>query len=165
MSFALAATGLRSSITYFLASRRISMMLFRRAKSGARGKEATKSVTMPNWITEETNDRTNIQNIHFRNHCEERRWTLQDQPFTGNLGNKLDKGVIKTHLNRCLGFTESTVHILFTVKTYKNETIKIFLEWRIGTSDIVGIITSKSHSIWTTVGLKYAHTHTKQPES
>lgn len=27
------------------------MMLFRRAKSGAKGKEATKSVTIPNWIT------------------------------------------------------------------------------------------------------------------
>lgn len=27
------------------------MMLFRRAKRGARGKEATKSVTKPNWIT------------------------------------------------------------------------------------------------------------------
>jgi len=27
------------------------MILFRRAKSGARGKEATKSVTKPNWIT------------------------------------------------------------------------------------------------------------------
>lgn len=51
MSLALAATGLLSSATNFLASRRISMMLFSRAKSGARGKEATNSVTNPNWMT------------------------------------------------------------------------------------------------------------------
>jgi hypothetical protein len=34
-----------------LASRRISMMLLRRANSGARGKEATNRVTIPNWMT------------------------------------------------------------------------------------------------------------------
>lgn len=52
ISLALAAIGLRNSVTNFLASRRISMMLFSRAKSGARGKEATKRVTIPNWMTE-----------------------------------------------------------------------------------------------------------------
>lgn len=61
MSLALAAIGLRSSITNFLASRRISMILFSRAKSGARGKEATKRVTIPNWMTKETDERKNLQ--------------------------------------------------------------------------------------------------------
>lgn len=51
MSLALAATGRLSSVTNFLASSRISMMLFSRAKSGANGKEATNSVTNPNWMT------------------------------------------------------------------------------------------------------------------
>ena len=51
MSLALAATGLRSSVTNFLASSRISMMLLSRAKSGARGKDATNKVTKPNWMT------------------------------------------------------------------------------------------------------------------
>lgn len=51
MSLALTATGLRSSVTNFLASRRISMMLFSSANSGARGKDATNKVTKPNWMT------------------------------------------------------------------------------------------------------------------
>lgn len=51
MSLALAATGRLSSVTNFLASSRISMMLFSKAKSGASGKEATNSVTNPNWMT------------------------------------------------------------------------------------------------------------------
>lgn len=51
MSLALAATGLRSSVTNFLASSRISMMLLSRAKSGASGKDATNNVTKPNWMT------------------------------------------------------------------------------------------------------------------
>jgi hypothetical protein len=51
MSFALAAMGRLTSVTNFLASRRISMMLLSRAKSGAKGKEATNRVTMPNWMT------------------------------------------------------------------------------------------------------------------
>ena len=51
MSLALAATGLRNSVTNFLASSRISMMLLSRAKSGARGKDATNNVTKPNWMT------------------------------------------------------------------------------------------------------------------
>ena len=54
MSLALTATGLRSSVTNFLASRRISMMLFSSANSGARGKDATNKVTKPNWITART---------------------------------------------------------------------------------------------------------------
>lgn len=53
MSLALTATGRRSSVTNFLASRRISMMLFSSANSGARGKEATNKVTKPNWMTAE----------------------------------------------------------------------------------------------------------------
>lgn len=36
-----------------MASRRISMMLFRSAKSGASGKDATNRVTKPNWMTAE----------------------------------------------------------------------------------------------------------------
>lgn len=52
ISFALTVSGLLSSVTNFFASSRTSMTLFRRAKRGARGKEATKSVTKPNWITE-----------------------------------------------------------------------------------------------------------------
>lgn len=59
MFLALAATGLRNSLTNFLASKRISMILLRRAKSGARGKEATKRVTIPNWITKGSNERRN----------------------------------------------------------------------------------------------------------
>lgn len=51
ISFSLTVSGLLSSVTNLFASRRTSMMLFRRAKAGARGKEATKSVTKPNWIT------------------------------------------------------------------------------------------------------------------
>lgn len=51
MSLALAATGRLSSVTNFLASSRISMMLFSRAKRGASGKDATNSVTNPNWMT------------------------------------------------------------------------------------------------------------------
>lgn len=51
MSLALAATGLLNSDTNFLASSRISMMLLSRAKRGAKGKDATKSVTKPNWMT------------------------------------------------------------------------------------------------------------------
>lgn len=51
MSLALAATGRLSSVTNFLASSRISMMLLSKAKSGANGKDATNSVTNPNWMT------------------------------------------------------------------------------------------------------------------
>lgn len=51
MSLARAATGLRSSVTNFLASSLISMMLFNKAKSGANGNEATNRETKPNWIT------------------------------------------------------------------------------------------------------------------
>lgn len=55
MSFARAATGLRISATNFFASRRISIMLLSRAKSGANGNDATNSVTKPNWITAHNN--------------------------------------------------------------------------------------------------------------
>lgn len=61
MSFARAATGLRSSATNFLASRRISMMLLSRAKSGANGNDATNSVTKPNWITAHNNNKHHTQ--------------------------------------------------------------------------------------------------------
>lgn len=57
MSFARAATGLRSSATNFFASRRISIMLLSRAKSGANGNDATNSVTKPNWITAHNNNK------------------------------------------------------------------------------------------------------------
>lgn len=53
MSLARAVTGLRNSVTNFLASSRISMTLFNRAKSGARGNDATNRDTKPNWITVE----------------------------------------------------------------------------------------------------------------
>ena len=49
---ALSATALRVSQTNFWASSRISTQLLRRAKSGARGKAATKIVMNPNWRTE-----------------------------------------------------------------------------------------------------------------
>jgi len=48
MSLARTATGLRSSVTNFLASSLISMTLFRRAKRGASGNEATNRETNPN---------------------------------------------------------------------------------------------------------------------
>lgn len=51
MSLARMATGLRSSVTNFLASSLISMTLFSRAKTGASGNEATKRETKPNWMT------------------------------------------------------------------------------------------------------------------
>lgn len=51
MSFARAATGLRSSVTNFLASSLISMTLLSRAKRGASGNEATNRDTNPNWMT------------------------------------------------------------------------------------------------------------------
>ena len=51
MSLVLTASGRLSSVTNFFASRRTSMTLLRRANTGARGKEATKRVTKPNWMT------------------------------------------------------------------------------------------------------------------
>lgn len=63
MSLALAATGLRNSVTNFLASSRISMMLLSRAKRGARGKDATNNVTKPNWMTGRTRRQNNILDI------------------------------------------------------------------------------------------------------
>lgn len=51
MSLARTATGLRSSVTNFLASSLISMTLLSRAKRGASGNEATNRDTNPNWMT------------------------------------------------------------------------------------------------------------------
>lgn len=51
MSLVLTASGRLSSVTNFFASSRTSMTLLRRANTGARGKEATKRVTKPNWMT------------------------------------------------------------------------------------------------------------------
>ncbi len=50
MSWALTAIGRCNCVTNLLASDLISMTLFISAKSGARGKAATKIVTNPNWI-------------------------------------------------------------------------------------------------------------------
>lgn len=49
---ALEATGRLNWVVNFQASTLISRMLLNRAKRGARGKEATKRVMKPNWITE-----------------------------------------------------------------------------------------------------------------
>lgn len=51
MLWAFAATGLLYWVVSFQASTRISIMLFRSARRGAKGKEATNNVTNPNWIT------------------------------------------------------------------------------------------------------------------
>lgn len=51
MLWALAATGLLYWVVSFQASTRISIILFKRARRGAKGKEATNNVTNPNWIT------------------------------------------------------------------------------------------------------------------
>lgn len=79
MSFARAATGLRSSATNFLASRRISMMLLSRAKSGANGNDATNRVTKPNWITAHNNNKHHTQ-LHKALHKitnDSRLWSLK----------------------------------------------------------------------------------------
>lgn len=71
MSLPLAASGLLSSPTNFLASRRISMMLLRRANRGASGKDATNRVTKPNWITAGMNSDNYCRNIRNSpsSHC------------------------------------------------------------------------------------------------
>lgn len=51
MSLVLTASGRLNSVTNFFASSRTSMTLLRRANTGASGKEATKRVTKPNWMT------------------------------------------------------------------------------------------------------------------
>lgn len=51
ISLAFVGTSLRSRLTILMASNRISMMLFRRANNGAKGKAATKIVVKLNWIT------------------------------------------------------------------------------------------------------------------
>lgn len=65
ISCALTASGRRSSVTNFLASNRISITLFKRAKSGARGKEATKSDTKPNWMTADRKEETQINRWYW----------------------------------------------------------------------------------------------------
>lgn len=57
MSWAFSGVMRRNWVMNFQASTRISNMLLIRARTGARGKEATKSVTKPNWMTvRETGD-------------------------------------------------------------------------------------------------------------
>lgn len=51
ISWAFSGTIRRNCVVIFHASTRISNRLFTRARRGASGKEATKSVTKPNWIT------------------------------------------------------------------------------------------------------------------
>lgn len=51
ISLVLTASGRLNSVTNFFASSRTSMTLLRRANTGASGKEATKRVTKPNWMT------------------------------------------------------------------------------------------------------------------
>lgn len=46
------ATGRLNWVVNFQASTLISRMLLHRARSGAKGNEATNSVMKPNWITE-----------------------------------------------------------------------------------------------------------------
>ena len=63
---ALSATALLVSQTNFWASSLISTQLFRRAKSGASGKAATKIVINPNWRTEKKNNIMKILNRKLR---------------------------------------------------------------------------------------------------
>lgn len=55
MSWAFSGTLRRNWVVIFQASTRISNRLFNRARTGARGKDATKRVTKPNWITVRNN--------------------------------------------------------------------------------------------------------------
>lgn len=64
ISFARTASGLLISVTNLAASRRISMTLLRRANTGARGKDATKSVTKPYWITRKSKHTKKTLQIH-----------------------------------------------------------------------------------------------------
>lgn len=57
MLWALEATVLLYWVVSFQASTRISTILFMRARRGAKGKEATNSVTNPNWVTVEKRKR------------------------------------------------------------------------------------------------------------
>lgn len=60
MLWALEATVLLYWVVSFQASTRISTILFMRARRGAKGKEATNSVTNPNWITVEKRKRHEV---------------------------------------------------------------------------------------------------------
>lgn len=53
ISWAFSGTTRRNWVVIFHASTRISNRLLTRAKTGARGKEATNRVTKPNWMTED----------------------------------------------------------------------------------------------------------------
>lgn len=57
MSWAFSGTTRRNWVVIFHASTRISNRLLTRAKTGARGKEATNRVTKPNWMTAEERKR------------------------------------------------------------------------------------------------------------
>lgn len=95
MSLALAATGLRNSVTNFLASSRISMMLLSRAKSGARGKDATNNVTKPNWMT---GKRSKVEYV--------RKSVVLTHPFTCH--------EIHQNILICL-------HVIMQIKKWRNE--------------------------------------------
>lgn len=53
ISWAFSGTMRRNCVVIFHASTRISNRLLTRAKTGARGKEATNRVTKPNWMTDD----------------------------------------------------------------------------------------------------------------
>lgn len=55
MSWAFSGTTRRNWVVIFQASTRISNRLLTRARTGARGKEATNRVTKPNWMTARDN--------------------------------------------------------------------------------------------------------------
>lgn len=57
MSWAFSGTTRRNWVVIFQASTRISARLLTRARTGARGKEATNRVTKPNWMTEDQRQR------------------------------------------------------------------------------------------------------------
>lgn len=61
MFLALDATGRLNWVVNFQASTLISRMLLNRARSGAKGKEATNRVMKPNWTTEMRGEERNCQ--------------------------------------------------------------------------------------------------------
>lgn len=60
---ALDATGRLNWVVNFQASTLISRMLLNRARSGAKGKEATNRVMKPNWITETTDKEEQLEGV------------------------------------------------------------------------------------------------------
>lgn len=103
MSFARAATGLRSSVTNFLASSLISMTLLSRAKRGASGNEATNRDTNPNWMTggKKKNQQQKIRRMFILH------WLLHAPP----LG--LFSPCLNTHLKWLLVASEHTQWLLY----------------------------------------------------